>query len=203
MTELSFHPKKGWKKRLFALCLTLCMVFSVANIPVFASTNLVQNLVAASTSVNGSSSVNGTLETGDTFSKSKLKYKVTGSTTVAFTGTTSTATKITVPATVTVNGVKYKVTSIAANAFKNNKTVKTIVVGTNVKKIGSSAFTGCTKLTTLQIKSTKITDSGLNVKAFKGVKKTTTIKVPSSKVSSYKKIFRSNGLSTTVTVKKY
>lgn len=201
MTELSINLKKGWQKRLFAFALTLCMVLSVTNIPVFAASSVTSTAVA-STPTNGSSPINGKLAVGDTFSKSKLSYEVTGSSSVAFTGTTSTATKITIPSTVTVNGVKYKVTSIAANAFKNKTKVKTIVVGTNVKKIGSNAFYGCTKLTTLQIKNTKITDSNLSAKAFNGIKKTTTVKVPSSKVTSYKKLFRANGLSTSVTVKK-
>lgn len=207
MTELSFKFSKGWKKRFFAFCLTLCMVFSVANIPAFASTTATVAKLVASSPVNGSSPTDGTtgdkLSVGETFTKSKLNYKVTGSTTVAFTSTASTATKVTVPSTVKVNGVTYKVTSISANAFKNNKKVKTIVIGTNVKKIGTNAFYGCTKLTTLQIKSTKLTDSNLSAKAFNGVKKTTTVKVPSSKVSSYKTIFRNNGLSSSVTVKKY
>lgn len=203
MTELSINLKKGSLKRALAFCLTLCMFLTVAQIPIFASTAYPTSLVAASSPTNGSSSINGSFEIGDTFSKNKLNYKVTGSSTVSFTGTTSKATKITVPKTVTANGVKYTVTSISANAFKNNKTVKTIVLETNIKKISSNAFYGCTKLTLLKIKSSKLTDSNLSLKAFNGVNKPTVIKVPSKKVTSYKKIFRNNGLSTKVSVKKY
>jgi hypothetical protein len=153
-------------------------------------TNPVENLAAASASSNSCSCV----KVGKTFSKNKLKYKVTGSSTVAFTGTSSTAKKIIVPTTVTLKGVKYKVTSIAANAFKNNTKVKTIVIGTNVKKIGSNAFAGCTKLTTIQIKSTKIKASGLNAKTFKGISNKVAVKVPKKKLKAYKKIFKQIGV---------
>lgn len=80
-------------------------------------------------------------------------YKVTasadGAAEVAFTKVKNKkATKVTVPATVKdQNGVTYKVTSIAANTFKNNKKIKTVKLGSNIKSIGKNAFKGCTKLT--------------------------------------------------------
>lgn len=56
------------------------------------------------------------------------------------------ATNVTIPDTINVDGVTYKVTSVAANAFKNNKKLKNITIGINVEKIGNKAFYKCTAL---------------------------------------------------------
>lgn len=112
-------------------------------------------------------------------------------------------TKIVVPDTIKINGVTYKVTSIAKNAFKNNKKLKTVTVGKNVSKIGANVFTGCKKLKTITIKSTKLTAKTLSKSTFKGITKATTIKVPKKKLSTYKKLFKNSGLSSKVKVKAY
>ena len=54
---------------------------------------------------------------------------------------------VSIPATVKINGVTYKVTKIADNAFKNNKTVTKVTVGSNIRTIGKNALSGATKLT--------------------------------------------------------
>ena len=112
-------------------------------------------------------------------------------------------TKIVVPDTIKINGVTYKVTSIAKNAFKNNKKLKTVTIGKNVSKIGANVFTGCKKLKTITIKSTKLTVKTLSKSTFKGITKATTIKVPKKKLSAYKKLFKSRGLSSKIKVKAY
>ena len=112
-------------------------------------------------------------------------------------------TKIIVPDTIKINGVTYKVTSIAKNAFKNNKKLKTVTVGKNVSKMGANVFTGCKKLKTITIKSTKLTAKTLSKSTFKGITKAKTIKVPKKKLSAYKKLFKSRGLSSKIKVKAY
>ena len=112
-------------------------------------------------------------------------------------------TKIVVPDTIKINGVTYKVTSIAKNAFKNNKKLKTVTIGKNVSKIGANVFTGCKKLKTITIKSTKLTAKTLSKSTFKGITKAKTIKVPKKKLSAYKKLFKSRGLSSKIKVKAY
>ncbi len=112
-------------------------------------------------------------------------------------------TKIVVPDTIKINGVTYKVTSIAKNAFKNNKKLKTVTVGKNVSKMGANVFTGCKKLKTITIKSTKLTAKTLSKSTFKGITKAKTIKVPKKKLSTYKKLFKNSGLSAKVKVKAY
>lgn len=129
-----------------------------------------------------------------------------------------------IPATARYAGVTYKVTSIADKAFRNNKKVTNITVGTNVKSIGRSAFEKCTKLKTvtvgknvtkigknafggcknlktLTIKSAKLTKKGLASGSFKGITKKTVVKVPKGKVKAYKKLLQSKGLDKKVKVK--
>ena len=55
-------------------------------------------------------------------------------------------TKAEIPASVTLEGKKYKVTSISPDAFKDCKKLKTVTIGSNVNKIGKQAFYGCSSL---------------------------------------------------------
>ena len=123
-------------------------------------------------------------------------------------------TQIKVAAVVTINGVKYKVTSIGAKAFKGNKKITKATIGKNVKEIGANAFAKCPKLkqvtinstvlktigksafngdkklTKVIIKSTKLKKVGKKAFARKGGKKLT-FRVPKSKKKAYKKILKS------------
>ncbi|MBQ7066670.1 MAG: leucine-rich repeat protein [Lachnospiraceae bacterium] len=101
----------------------------------------------------------GTTNTSD---DGKATYKVTTSNltngTVTYVAPTNKkATTVTIPDTVVMDGVTYKVTSVEKKAFKNNKKIKKVTIGKNVSKIGSKAFYGCSKLKTLTIKSSKLT----------------------------------------------
>ena len=60
------------------------------------------------------------------------------------------AVSITIPDTVTIDGVTYKVTEIGDGAFKDNKLLKKIVIGKNVVTIGKKAFYNCKALTTIE-----------------------------------------------------
>lgn len=59
---------------------------------------------------------------------------------------------VVIPATATFEGTTYKVTAIAAKAFKDCKRLKSIDLG-NVTEIGSNAFEYCTSLTTIDLKN--------------------------------------------------
>ena len=53
-------------------------------------------------------------------------------------------TKVTIPAAVKIGNYNFKVTAIGKNAFKNSRKLKSIVIGKNVKNIGTGAFLkGC------------------------------------------------------------
>ena len=59
--------------------------------------------------------------------------------------------EIAIPATVTYGGVKYRVTWLAAEAFKNNKKLTKITIGKDVTTVGKSAFEGCSNLKTVNL----------------------------------------------------
>lgn len=109
-----------------------------------------------------------------TDSKTENIYSVTeNGTAVAFKESMQTKkTTVTIPSTVRIDGITYKVTSVAANAFKNNKKLKKVTISGNVTSIGKSAFQGCTALQTVKI-GNKVTTIGS--KAFYGCKKLTNV----------------------------
>lgn len=111
------------------------------------------------------------------------------------------AKKITVPNTVKIDGKTYKVTCVSGKTFSGANKCKTIIIGKNVTSIKANAFSGCKNVKTIIFKTTKLTKKTVAKNAFKGITKKTTIKVPKKKVSSYKKIFKSKGLSSKVKVK--
>lgn len=137
----------------------------------------------------------------------KNNYVVTApGQTVAYKGTINKKAKsITVPATVTIEGTAYKVTSIAAGAFKNNKNITKVTISSNISSIGKQAFYGCKKLKTINIKSKNLTARSIGAKAFSKVGsnnyKKLTVKVPKSKKNTYKKILKKKGLSGRAKVK--
>ena len=132
---------------------------------------------------------------------------------------------VTVPLEVTIDGVTYKVTSIAGNAFKGTKKIKKIVIGSNitsigknafagctsltsitigknVKKIGKNAFTGCKKLKSIIIKTKKLTTKTVKKGAFNGISKKVVVKVPKSKYKTYKKLLPAKGLKKAAKIRK-
>lgn len=52
---------------------------------------------------------------------------------------------------VKVDGVSFRVTSIADNAFKNNKKITRVVIGSNIVTIGKNAFAKCTNITSIVV----------------------------------------------------
>ena len=143
------------------------------------------------------------LEPGDMLydASGKAEYeviKVTGNTVyVSYNAVINKKQKvITVPNQIrTKEGIRCKVTAVSEGAFYNAKEVKQIVLDSQITKIGARAFNGCKKLTSLTIKSGKITSKTLSGNAFKGVSSKTKVKVPKAKKSSYKKLFYKKGLS--------
>ncbi len=58
---------------------------------------------------------------------------------------------ITIPETVTFDGILYDVTSIEDNSFQGCTQMTTLSIPNSITKIGSSAFSGCNNLTTINI----------------------------------------------------
>lgn len=166
-----------------------------------------KNIGKATVTITGIGNYSGTitkkftisLEKGDTFTSGKYKYKVTGSSTVAFNGIKSTSTtKVTIPDTVTYGGKTFKVTAIADSALKNKTKVTSVTIGENVTKIGKNAFYGCKALKTIVVNCTELKSVGKN--AFKGIYAKATIKVPAKEYSSYKELLSSKGQGKNVTI---
>ena len=111
-------------------------------------------------------------------------YKVTSSRsssqTVAFIGN-KVKTSVTIPTTIKIKGATYKVTEISTNAFKNNRKLKKVVIGQNIVRIGKNAFYGCKKLTSITIKSSRLTLKNIGKNAFKNTSPKATVKVPKSR----------------------
>ncbi len=83
--------------------------------------------------------------------KDGRKYVVTdphigGAGTVTFTGVETPVENLIIPDTVVIKLETYKVTKIASKAFYNDKTLKTVVIGSNIVSIDSYAFYGCSNL---------------------------------------------------------
>lgn len=112
------------------------------------------------------------------------------------------ATDVTIPATITIDGVTFKVTAIEKNAFKKNKNIKSVTIGKNVNKIGSKAFYGCSKLKTLTIKSAKLTKKKIGSKAFAKTPKSMTVKVSKKKFKAYKSMLIGRGVNKKAKFKK-
>ena len=95
------------------------------------------------------------------------------------------AATIAIPSTITINGKKFKVTSIAPKAFLKNKTVKKVVIGNNVKVVGTKAFYNAKKLHTITIGKNVTT---IKSQAFGKLPKLKKVVVRSKKLKKLKKI---------------
>ena len=162
-----------------------------------------------------------------TITISRRKYKVTNEliskASVQITGLSDKKViNLSVPDTVKIYGITYKVTSVGKNAFRGQPKMKTAKIGNNVTTVGYGAFYACpllnsvtlgtkvktigdhvfcrdSKLRTLTLQGTALTKVEKNV-----LYKVTglTIKAPSSKVKAYKKLFTNKGAKNFKVVKK-
>lgn len=162
------------------------------------------------------------LKKGYCYTDKNLKYKVLngvadGKGTVTVTGYTTKKAKlkkVTIPATVTILGTKYKVTEIDKNVFKGCTKIASLTLGSNITKIGNNAFEKCTSLTKVTI-PTRVTTVGTSVfksckklktvvfktkvlksvgkNTFNGIHSKATIKVPTNKLKEYKKLMAKKG----------
>lgn len=114
-------------------------------------------------------------------------YRTTSSGTVEYQGAADkNASSVTVPQSVTLNGVSYQVTAIAANACKGSKKLAKVVIGSSVTSIGANAFSGCSRLKSVTL-GKKVTAIGS--KAFYKCTSLTKITIPASVASIGKQAF--------------
>ncbi len=118
-------------------------------------------------------------------------YKITKSSAeVSFVQAKKNVKSIAIPDIIKSNGVTYKVTSIETKAIKNNKKLKNITIGKNVRTVRKNAVFKCPALKTVNIKSTLLTKKTASKKGFKSVNKKLVIKVPKKVKKLYTKIFK-------------
>ena len=128
---------------------------------------------------------------GTSYTISGNEYKVSKpGAEVILVKTSKTTKNVTVPAQIYAQGITYKVTSIGAKAFNNNKNLTKVTIGTNIVKINRNAFFNCKNLKTVTIKSVYLTRKTANKKAFKNAHKKLVIRVPKKVKKIYKKIFK-------------
>lgn len=95
---------------------------------------------------------------------------------------------IVIPECVTLNGKVYKVVKIEKNAFKKSKKLETVIIGSNVKEIGSNAFTGKTKLIRVETRGAVIKKIGKN--AFGSADENTFFLLYATKSNQYKQLVK-------------
>ena len=135
---------------------------------------------------------------GKTYTVGKFRYtiigaKADGTGTVAIAGTTYSRSdkkfaSLTIADTVVVGDVRFKITSVSANAFSRYTALKNVTIGNNVTSIGANAFLSCKNLKKMTIKSAKLKSVGS--KAFSGTYSKITFAVPRNKVTAYKKLIK-------------
>lgn len=127
---------------------------------------------------------------------SGLNYKLNeAKKTAALTGAANAKSKtLTIPDTVKVEGMTFRVTQIAANAFKGMETLARVTIGKNVTTIGKNAFVGCANLKSIIIQTAELTVKKVGGNAFMTGCTKTTVKCPKDKLEDYKKILLKKGL---------
>ena len=145
---------------------------------------------SASTDYNNSSPVKLGKGSNVKDKKTKAVYKVTGTgknKIVQYEGSTKkNAANVVIPASVKLKGETFKVVSVGNGVFKNNKKLKSVKIGKNIKTIGKEAFSGCKKLADVKM-GKNITSIKAN--AFSKCKSLTVITIPSNVKNIGKKAF--------------
>ena len=133
---------------------------------------------------------------GEKVTVNNINYEimsVEGTKTVKVTGIEKATKEVIIPSVIPFNKSRYKVTAIGSNAFKSNKNLLKIEIGTNINSIGENAFNGCKNLKNITIKSNKLVAGKVGKNAFKGINNNVIIKVPKKKIKAYKKIIKAAG----------
>lgn len=142
---------------------------------------------------------------GKTYQKGDFIYKVTNASEKNGTVTIIKAVKknlkkVTIPANVSIQGQTFKVTEIASKAFRSNKNMTTVKIGSNVKKIGSYAFDGAKKLKKITISSKVLKTVGK--KAFRNIHAKAKIYVPKSRYKAFQRLLKNKGQKKSVKIVK-
>ena len=113
----------------------------------------------------------------------EFEFTATGDNTAELTGYFGEGGEVVIPATATIGGREYNVTSIGYGVFNNSSNrdkIESVVIGSNVETIGSSAFTYCQNLTSVTLGESVETIGNY---AFSNCPKLASIDIPASVTS--------------------
>ncbi len=111
--------------------------------------------------------------------------KPTGGTVSYYAPISKTKTSAVIPTTVTLYGVKMRVTSITAYAFSKCTLLQKVTIGSNVQQIGKYAFSGCKSLKTINFTTSKLTLAKLGEHCFAGIPSNFQLTAPTAVQSKY------------------
>lgn len=192
--KASDYTSTSWKKFSGALA----SAAKVLSDPKAVQTTVDQAYKALNTARNELVKVKPVPKKGTTHKVGSIKYKVTAASSKSRTVTVwrpakKNSTSIKIPSTVKLNGYSFKVTAISDKAFKNQKKLKKVILGSNIKKVGKESFRGCKKLKYVTISSKVLKSIGKN--AFKNTEKKIKVTVPKKKYGSYKRLLNKANIS--------
>lgn len=165
-------------KRIVCFALAVAMVFAMGVSSVSAATK------------------SSPLSEGEIIAVDNLRYKVTSvraKKTVQFVGVDEAVSKVVIPAEIKIVNATYKVSSIGKNALRQDPELTELTIGRNVSIIRANAFRDCKSLKKIVVNTTKLKASMVGTNIVKNIAKNAKVYVPQSKYTSYKKIFRTGG----------
>ena len=107
-----------------------------------------------------------------------VRCAITGKNTAECIGYVGKKNSVTIPPSLKYMGVTYQITSIKTKAFSGNKNLRSIVIPSSIRTIGSQAFFKCKNLKKITIKTPYLSKKTVGAKAFKGIHAKAKIKVP-------------------------
>ena len=98
---------------------------------------------------------------------------------------------VTIPATIKIHNLKYRVTSVSAEVFKDNKKITNLILGKCIRTIETKAFCRCKNLKRVTFQGSKV--KAIEEKAFAKTKKNLIVKAPKDVLETYKEMMTSAG----------
>ena len=85
-------------------------------------------------------------------------------------------------------------TTIEKGTCKKLENLSRLYIGENVKRIGNSAFYGCSKLKKISVQTRLLNEDGMGTQVFSGVPEDAVVTCPEDLAKAYRKLFRDSGL---------
>lgn len=133
---------------------------------------------------------------GDRIVKTSLSYQIisitkSGGTVKVIGAQNKKDTRLRIPSTIRYRNKKYTVVGISKNAFKNNRKLKQITIGKNIKTIGENAFSGCNNLKKIIFNGTSVRKIGRH--AFRKTSKKITVTAKKKCRKKYQTLMKKSG----------